>query len=80
MLPEVQKWDNSLAIRLPKAFVADLGIGHGTMVDLAVEDGALILRPAPIPKYELKDLLAKVSDDNLHPVTDWGQPVGREEW
>ncbi len=29
---------------------------------------------------DLDDLLARVTDENLHPVVDWGPPAGQEEW
>lgn len=36
------------------------------------------VRLAPKRKYRLKDLLAQVTDDNLHPFVDSGPPVGNE--
>lgn len=80
MKTHVQKWGNSLAVRIPKAFAVDLEIDQDASVDLTVEDGALILRPLPTAGYHLSDLLAKVTEDNLHPVVEWGAPLGREEW
>ncbi len=79
MKTHVQKWGNSLAVRIPKAFAVDLDIDQDASVDLAVEDGALILRPLPTTEYRLSDLLADVTEENLHPVVEWGAPVGREE-
>ncbi len=79
MKTHVQKWGNSLAVRIPKAFAVDLDIDQGASVDLAVEDGALILRPLPTTEYRLSDLLADVTEENLHPVVEWGAPVGREK-
>jgi len=80
MKTHVQKWGNSLAVRIPKAFAVDLDIDQDASVDLAVEDGALVLRPLPTAKYRLSDLLAEMTEENLHPVVEWGAPVGREEW
>jgi len=42
-------------------------------------DGALIHRPPQGAKYRLSDLLAEVTEENLHPVVEWGASVGREE-
>ncbi|MES0873707.1 AbrB/MazE/SpoVT family DNA-binding domain-containing protein [Sinimarinibacterium thermocellulolyticum] len=35
-------------------------------------------RSAPLPNYNLDDLLARITPENTHPETDWGSPVGRE--
>lgn len=80
MRTQVQKWGNSLAIRIPKAFAADLGIEQDGPVDLTVEDGALVLRPLALPRYELKDLLANINNDVLHAEVSFGDPTGAEEW
>jgi len=77
---QVQKWGNSLAIRIPKAFARDLGIERDRAVELTVEDGALVLRPTAIPKYELSQLLEHVTESNLHSETSWGAPGGLEAW
>ena len=78
MRTSVQKWGNSLAIRIPKAFAADLGIDQNASIDLVMEDGALVLRPALESPYSLDRLLSEVTDDNIHSVVDWGAPVGKE--
>jgi antitoxin MazE len=78
MRTNIQKWGNSLAVRIPKAFASDLGIDQNAPVDLSMEDGALVLRPALESNYSLDNLLAQVTDDNIHPVVDWGAPVGKE--
>ena len=80
MQSRVQMWGNSLAVRIPKAFAAELGLAREQEVELKVEDGALTVRPAVTPHYHLDGLLALVSDDNLHDPADWGDPTGREEW
>ena len=30
-------------------------------------------------KYDLADMLARMTPDNLHPEQDWGRTQGREE-
>lgn len=78
MRTSVQKWGNSLAVRIPKAFANDLGIEQDVSVDLSMEDGALVVRPAKRVHFELESLLSKVTDENLHKEVDWGPAVGRE--
>ena len=78
MRTSVQKWGNSLAVRIPKAFAEDLGISQDIKVDLSMEDGALVLRPAAVLRFNLESLLSEVTDDNIHASVDWGAPVGKE--
>jgi antitoxin MazE len=74
----VQKWGNSLALRLPKAIAAQAQIREGSTVDLVPTDGGLLLKARPGPHYRLSDLLAGVNSKNIHCESDWGQSRGRE--
>ena len=80
MQTKVQKWGNSLGLRIPKSFAEQAGVAAGSEVDLAVEDGELIVRPRRQPRYELKDLLRRVTAKNIHKEVETGDPVGREAW
>jgi antitoxin MazE len=80
MKTQVQKWGNSLALRIPKAFAANLGLGQNSPVELSLEDGNLVVRPSSIQRYELSDLLTRVTEANLHSEQDYGDAVGSEEW
>jgi len=83
MKTRVQKWGNSLAVRIPKSFAAALAFSEGTAVDMALEDEALIIRPVREGDWALDALLAEVTDENVHP--EWeaeageAEPEGREE-
>jgi antitoxin MazE len=75
---QVSKWGNSLAVRIPKAVAERARLREGERLEMSVnEDGAVVLRP-PRPSYRLEDLLAGVTDENLHSATDWGCLLGRE--
>jgi antitoxin MazE len=80
MKTQVQKWGNSLALRIPKAFAADLGLAQDSPVEISLKDGNLVIRPSSIQRYELDDLLMRVTDANLHGEQDYGEAVGSEEW
>lgn len=80
MRVRVQKWGNSLALRIPKPFAADAGVEEGTVVDVSVVEGRLIAAPVRVRRARLRDLLAKVTKANLHDEVDTGAPVGREAW
>ncbi|MDA2939103.1 AbrB/MazE/SpoVT family DNA-binding domain-containing protein [Acidobacteria bacterium AH-259-A15] len=80
MLTKVQKWGNSLGLRIPKSFAAEAHIKAGSTVDICVENGGLVIRPVHRPKYVLRELLKEVSSKNLHEEVTTGEPVGREAW
>ena len=75
----VQKWGNSLAVRLPKPVALDARLEEGSVVDVRVIEGKLVAEPVG-PKYSLADLLRAVKKSNLHGETDTGSPVGGETW
>jgi antitoxin MazE len=80
MQVQVQRWGNSLALRIPKPFAAETHIRQGAVVDLAVEQGRLVMTPVREAAYSLEELLAGITEENLHGETDWGAPVGNEVW
>ena len=80
MQATIQKWGNSLALRIPKAVAAQIGVVQGAAVDLAVESGALCVRPAAPRELRLDDLVASITPENRHDETDTGAAVGAEAW
>ena len=78
MTATVQKWGNSLALRLPKVLADEAKIGEGTRVELVRTREGVLLKTKRKPQYRLSELLAGVNRKNLHPETDWGGPVGAE--
>lgn len=80
MQTKIQKWGNSLGLRIPKAFAEEAGVQAGSQVELSVENGVLTMRPSRRKKYRLQELLRRVTAKNLHDEVDTGTPVGREVW
>ncbi len=80
MLTKVQKWGNSLGLRIPKSFAEEASVKEGSTVDLSVKDGQIVVRAVRQRKYELRELLAGVSAENLHGEISTGAPRGRESW
>ncbi|MDE2143151.1 MAG: AbrB/MazE/SpoVT family DNA-binding domain-containing protein [Elusimicrobia bacterium] len=76
----VQKWGNSLALRIPSSVAKDVDLRPGSAVDLTVESGHIVVRPAKKRRVSLSQLLKGVTRANLHAETDWGAPVGKEIW
>ena len=80
MQTKIQKWGNSLALRIPRSFAAEAQVEEGATVDLSVENGRLLVRPLRVRKYALKGLLRKVNRRNLHGEISTGKAIGREAW
>ena len=80
MRTRIQKWGNSLALRIPKSFALEIGIQRETSVDVSLSDGKLMIAPVANPKPSLKQLLEKVTEENLHHEIETGQVTGKEIW
>lgn len=80
MRTQIQKWGNSLAVRIPKSFAAESRIKAGSEVELSVSKGRLIVAPVAKPSYTLQELVAGITKHNLHSEVDFGSPVGKEIW
>lgn len=77
MRARVQKWGNSLGIRIPKPIAQQIGLKEGAEVYFEVDNNALIIRPK---SYDLEMLLAEIRPENIHQEIDTGEPRGRELW
>ncbi len=73
----IQKWGNSLALRIPMVLAKQIQLQEGDGVLLKVSDSKITLSPVT-RRPSLDELLANVTADNLHPATEWGADVGKE--
>jgi antitoxin MazE len=78
MTATIQKWGNSLAVRLPKALADEAQMHEGARVELVPTPEGVLVKAKRRRRYRLADLLAGVRQGNVHPETDWGRPVGKE--
>ncbi len=79
MKVQIQKWGNSLALRIPKSFALETKIEQGSTVEVALEKGQITLKPVK-DEITLERLLADITEENLHTEIDFGKPEGREVW
>ena len=78
MEAKIQKWGNSLGIRIPMNVIRGLSLRNGSIVDIVEESDRLIIRP--IEKPALDDLLNDIIEENLHSEIDFGKAEGNEVW
>ena len=76
----VSKWGNRLAVRIPRALAKRAGIEEGDCLEMSLgSDGDIVLRRAR-RRYELSDLVSRITRGNRHREIDWGVCEGRESW
>ncbi len=80
MKTEIQRWGNSLAIRIPRPFAKETHLEQGSSVDLSLDSGNLLIVPSRKKQYSLADLVSEITDENLHDAQDFGPSVGLETW
>lgn len=76
MEAKIQKWGNSLGIRIPIGISKELSLENGSIVDITENDNHILIKP--VKKRSLEDLLSKVTDDNIHDEISFGKPAGKE--
>ena len=76
----VQRWGNSLALRIPKSFAVEARLEQDTMVELSLVGGTLVVHPVPTSGVTLEQLLAQVTEENRHGEVDTGPATGNEVW
>ncbi|MCK1274785.1 AbrB/MazE/SpoVT family DNA-binding domain-containing protein [Bradyrhizobium sp. 61] len=72
------KWGNSIALRIPTGFARDLHVFDGKGADIQVKGGSLVVTPVEGPVYTLDELLAGITEENLHGEVGTAVAVGNE--
>jgi antitoxin MazE len=75
----IQKWGNSLAVRIPRLFADEIHLEENTTVDLTVKGGKLVIVPTE-PELTLESLVEQITDANRHEEIGTGPRVGNEVW
>lgn len=77
----VQKWGNSLGVRLPKELIEINGLFDGAPVQIFKNKKMIVIKKASVsPENNFKGLIAQITPDNMHGYTDWGKSQGKELW
>lgn len=80
MQTNVQKWGNSLGVRIPRPLADQARISEGSAVEIEEEDGVITIRVLAPEEYALDDLVEGITDENRHEEVNTGSPVGNEVW
>ena len=76
----IQRWGNSLALRIPKIFAEEISVRAGDEVEMNISKGRLVVAPRPPRNYHLADLVAEIRPGNLHKEIVATGPRGMEIW
>jgi len=74
----VQKWGNSLGLRIPNLIARELSLKNGSVVNINKNGEEITIKP--VKKKSLAEMLNDVNETNIHKEVDWGKPVGNEIW
>ncbi|HET6231499.1 MAG TPA: AbrB/MazE/SpoVT family DNA-binding domain-containing protein [Longimicrobiaceae bacterium] len=80
MRVQIQKWGNSLGLRIPSSFAQEVGITRGAEVEISLMDGRLVVEKTSPAPFTLDELLAGITADNVHGEVNSGPPLGKEAW
>ncbi|MEA2325049.1 MAG: antitoxin MazE [Thermoanaerobaculia bacterium] len=80
MKARIQKWGNSLALRIPKPFAEESNLREDSPVEISVRSGKLVVVAIEEPQLSLEELVAKITPENRHAEINTGTPVGNEVW
>lgn len=80
MRTRVERLGDGLAVRIPESLATEAGLKEDASVEVSLVDGSIVVTPPMRRKRTLEELLAGVTDENLHGEIDFGPPVGKEIW
>jgi antitoxin MazE len=80
MKTKIQKWGNSLAVRLPKGVVQQKSLTEGEGVLVLVKNDLIVIETEKKNSSSLEEMISQITPENRYDETDWGEPVGKEVW
>ena len=73
----LKQWGNSLGIRIPKSILAELDIDDSDMLQISVENNAIVLRKS-FKHKTFEERMAEYDNNISVCEYDWGEPQGKE--
>ncbi len=81
METRIQKWGNSLGVRLPKDLALKHALTEDTLVRVSDTEKGLTITVVPQKeKASLRDLISAITPENKHSEVGWGNAQGGEVW
>jgi antitoxin MazE len=85
MKARIQRWGNSLALRIPKPLAEMSELKEDSEVDLSVSKRRLVVvaskrTAAGRRRYNLTTMIRQLTPENSHKDIEFGPAVGKEIW
>lgn len=82
MTTTIQKWGNSQGVRIPRYLLDAVSWSDHESVDIAVEEGRLIIKKATaaVKRRSINELFDDYDGGYAPEEIDWGSTVGKEIW
>lgn len=77
---KLQKWGNSLGVRVPSNIVKSMNIKINDILDIKEEDSKIIISVPKKNKISLYEEFKKYNGKNLAKEFTWDESVGKEIW
>lgn len=78
---KLQKWGNSVAIRIPNYLLKSLDLDLNDVVEIKEEDKSIVIIKKKKKQISLKERIDLYKESNdLTKDFSWDEPVGREIW
>lgn len=78
MVTTIEKWGNSLALRIPGAFARNMRLSPGSLVEMTIVTGKMVIKPEGQSNISLSKMLKDITKNNHHPEQNYNGAVGRE--
>ena len=76
----LQKWGNSLGIRIPSTILKSLDLKSNDKINLDLDDDRIIITKSKKSKISLKERFNEDNGDDLAKEFNWDDARGREIW
>lgn len=80
MEARLQKWGNSIGIRIPSNILKALNLKENDIIDLIQEEEKIVISKSQKKKISLRERFKEYNDKNLAKDFSWDEPKGREIW
>ncbi len=77
MSSKIQKWGNSLGVRIPKSIIEKMKLGENSEVVIEHSNGSIVIYPKD--EFSIENLLNGITKNNLHNEDD-SSVEGNEVW
>ena len=78
METKIQKWGNSLGVRLPKHLTLAQSLKEGTSVRIPETKTGIAIEAVKKKHRTLDELLKQFDTKSQHELVDWGADIGEE--